>query len=190
MGETEPTAPVAPPAAPEPVAEKTLTPIEELWATAQTQGHPEVWGVTLADPATHVPSQIVLQKYLNANDGDLANAKDQLLKTLEWRAEAKPLELLKQAFSKFKFDGVGYVTSYTDEKVEGPEAKEVFTWNVYGIVKNMDETFGDIDGYVTESGGVKPLGKVEQYTDPLQVYQLASLSHGAGSSGAVSQHRH
>lgn len=161
MGETEPTAPATVPAAPEKgtVAEKTLTPIEELWATAQTQGHPEVWGVTLADPASHVPSQIVLQKYLNANDGDLAGAKDQLLKTLEWRAETKPLELLKQTFPKAKFDGVGYVTSYTDEEVKGPEAKEVFTWNVYGIVKNMDETFGDKDGYVTDRRVVAALAK-------------------------------
>jgi phosphatidylinositol transfer protein SFH5 len=38
------------------------------------------------------------------------------------------------------------VTTYTSEGIEGPEAKEVFTWNIYGIVKSMDTTFGDKDG--------------------------------------------
>ena len=39
-------------------------------------GHSEIWGVRLSSPETHVPTQIVLQKYLNANDGDVAKAAD------------------------------------------------------------------------------------------------------------------
>ena len=46
-----------------------------------TAGHSEIWGVRLSSPETHVPTQIVLQKYLNANDGDVAKAADQLQKT-------------------------------------------------------------------------------------------------------------
>ena len=124
------------------------TPIQELWAAAQAAGHGEIWGVTLADPATHVPSQIVLQKYLNANDGDVARAREQLTKTLAWRAETQPLELLARAFARSKFEGVGYVTDYAapDADVAAePDRREVFTWNVYGAVKNMDETFGVLD---------------------------------------------
>lgn len=118
-------------------------PLQQLFAAAKAVGHPEIWGVTLADPDTDVPSQIVFQKYLNANDGDVAKAKDQLTKTLEWRASTKPLELLTKAFPKAKYDGLGYVTIYGD--VAHAESKEVFTWNIYGIVKDMEKTFGDKD---------------------------------------------
>lgn len=124
------------------------TPIQELWSLAQANGHPEVWGVTLADPESHVPTQIVLQKYLNANDGDLAKAKDQLTKTLEWRAKMKPLELLQKQFNRSKFEALGYVTSYpadADAAASKPESREVFTWNIYGGVKSIDDTFGDLD---------------------------------------------
>ncbi|KAL2130924.1 hypothetical protein VTI74DRAFT_5749 [Chaetomium olivicolor] len=124
------------------------TPIAQLWSLAKANGHPEVWGVTLADPESHVPTRIVLQKYLNANDGDLAKAKDQLTKTLEWRAKTKPLELAKKVFSKAKFDGLGYVTKYTQEGSAEPEGTEVFTWNVYGATKSIDETFGKLEEFL------------------------------------------
>jgi hypothetical protein len=97
--------------------------------------------VTLSDPATHVPSQIVLQKYLNANDGDVVKARDQLTKTLDWRQKMQPLELIKQTFSKEKFGSLGYVTTHS--KDGGP--KEIFTWNIYGNVESIDITFGDLD---------------------------------------------
>lgn len=160
-----PAAPTAPtPSAPEtPVARETkppaaefaeptepakpveTTPIEQLWSLAKASGHPEIWGVTLADPENHVPTRIILQKYLNANDGDLPKAKDQLTKTLEWRAKTKPLELVKKAFSKTKFDGLGYVTTYAQEGSTEPEGREVFTWNIYGGAKSIEETFGNLE---------------------------------------------
>lgn len=144
------TAPEAAASAPAPAAEEKKdstpeTPIGQLWAAAKASGHPEIWGVTLADPSSHVPTRIILQKYLNANDGDLAKAKDQLTKTLEWRAKTKPLELVEKVFSKAKFDGLGYVTLYQEEGSSEPEGKEVFTWNIYGGVKSIDETFGKLD---------------------------------------------
>ncbi|KAI0881303.1 CRAL/TRIO domain-containing protein [Annulohypoxylon maeteangense] len=156
MAEAQTSNPEAPKAeAPKPEAPKadeSTTPIQKLWKTVQAQSHPEIWGVTLANPATHVPSQIVLQKYLNANDGDLVKAKEQLTKTLEWRAKLQPLELIKKSYSKAKFEGLGYVTKYfaSDEKAaeENPEAKEVFTWNIYGGVKSMEETFGNLEEFI------------------------------------------
>lgn len=120
-------------------ATKILSPIQELWAAAKANGHPEIWGVTLADPEGHIPTQIVLQKYLNANDGDLTAAKDQLLKTLEWRAKTRPLELVEKKYNQVKFGGLGYVTTYGEK-----DTKEVFTWNIYGNVKKFDDTFGNL----------------------------------------------
>jgi hypothetical protein len=115
-------------------------------------GHSEIWGVRLSSPETHVPTQIVLQKYLNANDGDVAKAADQLQKTLEWRAKMKPLDLLNQKFNKSKFGGLGYVTTYS----KGNEAKDpaagpqqVFTWNIYGNVTSIDETFGSLSEFLS-----------------------------------------
>ncbi|KAI2638396.1 CRAL-TRIO domain-containing protein [Xylaria nigripes] len=128
-----------------------VTPLQELWATAKTHGHSEIWGVTLADPSTHVPSQIVLQKYLNANDGDVTRAKDQLIKTLDWRKQMQPLDLIKQSFSREKFGGLGYITTYFQdgkEKNEDPRAREIFTWNIYGIVKSIEVTFGSLDDFI------------------------------------------
>ncbi|KAL2016214.1 hypothetical protein VTK56DRAFT_4071 [Thermocarpiscus australiensis] len=120
------------------------TPLAQLWSLAEASGHPEIWGVTLADPDSHVPTQIVLQKFLNANDGDLEKAKNQLTETLNWRAKNRPLELVKKTFSKAKFEGLGYVTVYVQEGSTEPDGKEVFTWNIYGAVKDMDQTFGDL----------------------------------------------
>lgn len=131
-------------------------------------GYSEVWGVELTDPATHIPTQIVLQKYLNANDGSVASARDQLTKTLEWRAKMKPLEMVKARHSKEKFGGLGYVTVYETEasKSAEPEGKEIFTWwvdalpmcpykcvdkiirNIYGGVKNVESAFGNVEEFI------------------------------------------
>lgn len=105
----------------------TTSPIEDLWQLAKKHDHPEIWGVLLADPATHVPSQIVFQKFLNAYDGDLVRAKDTLTRTLDWRHQTKPLELLKKAHAKGKFDGLGYVTAYGSALPGEKDGKEVFS---------------------------------------------------------------
>jgi hypothetical protein len=118
---------------------------------AKAHGHGEIWGVELADPEDHVPSQIVLQKYLNANDGDLGKAREQLKKTLDWRREYRPLEALEKKHPGKKFEGLGFVTKYGTGEGGDPEGKEVFTWNVYGIVKDPGTTFGDLKEYVSIS---------------------------------------
>ena len=117
-----------------------------------TTGHSEIWGVQLSSPETHVPTQIVLQKYLNANDGDIGKAADQLHKTLEWRAKIKPLELLKQKFNKSKFGSLGCVTSYSKDeegKDSTADSQQVFTWNIYGSVKSIDDTFGSLPEFIS-----------------------------------------
>jgi phosphatidylinositol transfer protein SFH5 len=130
----------------------------------------------------------VLQKYLNANDGDVAKAADQLWKTLEWRAKMKPLDLLKQKFDNSKFGSLGYVTSYS----KGDEAKDlaagpqlVFTWNIYGSVKSIDETFGSLSEFIpwrvalmelalqslNISSATKPISSNDSL-DPYKIFQV------------------
>ena len=136
------------PAAAEPTAEKpsaapsAQTPFSDfakkLPDILKEVGHDEMWGVKLAD-ATHVPTAIVLQKFLNANDGDLATAIEQFTGALKFRKEKKPLDLLTKTFSAAKFGQLGAVTTY---EVKGSAIPEVFTWNFYGNVKDkMDEVF-------------------------------------------------
>ncbi|KAK3376841.1 CRAL-TRIO domain-containing protein [Lasiosphaeria ovina] len=192
-----PAAPAAPVAAADTVAPETdkvtpeLTPIAQLWTVAKSvaasAGHGEIWGVTLSDPETHVPTQIVLQKYLNANDGDLAKATDQLTKTLEWRAKTKPLELLKKAHDSVKFEGLGFVTAYGGDE---PDSKEVFTWNIYGATKSVDETFGKLEEFIewrvalmelalqelSLSSAVKPITAENDPYKITQVHDYKSIS--------------
>ncbi|KAL8303343.1 hypothetical protein RB597_005101 [Gaeumannomyces tritici] len=179
--EAEPkTAEIGVPVAPAP-APATSAPLKDLWTTAQAHTHKEIWGVSLTDPETHVPSQIILQKYLNANDGDLAKAKDQLTKTLDWRAKTKPLELLEKKHNKEKFSGLGYVTTYTTDT--GSKAKEVFTWNIYGSVKSMDDTFGKLEDFIDWRVALMELAvhdlsistateRITAEQDPYKIYQV------------------
>lgn len=127
---------------PEPTPKKT--PLDQFDAKLpellKEIGHDEMWGVKLVSPASsHVPTAVVLQKFLNANDGDLAKAVDQFKGALKFRKEKKPLELLGKTFSANKFADLGAVTVYT---VKDSAIPEVFTWNLYGNVKGkMDEVF-------------------------------------------------
>ena len=108
--------------------------------------HEEMWGVTLVWPAeTHVPTQIVLQKFLNANDNDITKAEEQFTAALKWRKETKPLDLVKRRYDEKKFDDLGYVTSYQGKE----ESHDVFTWNVYGSAGGkIEQVFGDLKEYV------------------------------------------
>lgn len=127
------------------------TPFEEFDAKVadilKEVDHDEMWGVKLVTPAaSHVPTQIVIQKFLNANDGDLAKAVDQFKGALKFRKEKKPLELIKKTFNATKFADLGAVTVYS---VKDSSVPEVFTWNLYGNVKGkIEEAFTPLDEYV------------------------------------------
>ncbi|KAL9114789.1 MAG: hypothetical protein Q9227_001469, partial [Pyrenula ochraceoflavens] len=120
----------------------------------------EMWGVTLTSPAdTHVPTQVVIQKFLNANDNDVAKAEDQFRKALEWRKETKPLELLKRKYDPKRFDDLGFVTSYPSSS-EG-EPADVFTWNVYGTASaggKIEEVFGNLKDFMAWRIALQELG--------------------------------
>lgn len=103
-------------------------------------GHSEMWGVPLKD-SEDIPTVNVLIKFLRANEGILDAAEDQLRKALEWRRDTKPLELVESGrYSASKYGGLGYLTTY-----EQDGRPLVFTWNIYGAVKDVHSTFGDCD---------------------------------------------
>lgn len=117
---------------------------ESLPSILEKTGHGEMWGVPLKD-SEDVPTVNVMIKFLRANEGNVKEAEEQLTKALEWRKSMDPLAIVeKESFSSGKFKGLGYVTNYND----GKGGQAVFTWNIYGSAKKIDETFGDLDEYV------------------------------------------
>lgn len=107
--------------------------------------HTEMWGVELKADANHVPTSIVLEKFLRANKQDMSKAKTQLIDALNWRRETQPAKLLAETeFDNEKFGNLGYVTVH-EPCLKYSSPKEVITWNVYGAVKDKKKTFGDVD---------------------------------------------
>jgi hypothetical protein len=103
-------------------------------------GHNEMWGVTLKD-SNDIPTVNVLIKYLRANEGNAKAAETQLTKALQWRKEVNPLALAESArFSTVKYGGLGYLTTFEENG-----RPLVFTWNIYGAVKDITATFSDTD---------------------------------------------
>lgn len=108
----------------------------ELPSIISEAGCFEMWGVELTEDS-HVPTTIVLEKFLRANNKDVAKAKAQLVEALKWRKSMQPAQLLADfQFDPAKFGGVGYVTTY---------GKEIVTWNIYGAVKDNKATFGNVE---------------------------------------------
>lgn len=103
--------------------------------------HKEMWGIELQEQASHIPTQVVLQKFLRANNNDVSLAEKQLTSALEWRKKYQPTALIDQVFDKVKFGGLGYVSVHPDSN--GKET--VITWNIYGAVKDNQATFGNIE---------------------------------------------
>ncbi|KAJ5099605.1 hypothetical protein N7532_006606 [Penicillium argentinense] len=119
---------------------------DHLPAILSKTGHDEMWGVLLKD-SEDIPTVNVLIKFLRANEGNLQAAEDQLSKALEWRKETNPLALVESGqYPASKYEGLGYLTIYAQDG-----HPLVFTWNIYGAVKDMSATFGDSDELVTVS---------------------------------------
>lgn len=103
-------------------------------------GHAEMWGVPLKD-SDDIPTVNVLIKFLRANEGNAKAAETQLSKALQWRKDVNPLALAESAkHSAAKFEGLGYLTTYEENG-----QPLVFTWNIYGAVKDISATFADTD---------------------------------------------
>ena len=114
----------------------------ELPAIVKDADYKEMWGVELANDS-HVPTTIVLEKFLRANGKDVGKAKTQLTEALKWRKKMNPIKLLAETdFDQSKFGGLGYVTVYPETESHG---KEIVTWNIYGAVKSNLETFGNVE---------------------------------------------
>ncbi|KAF4969742.1 hypothetical protein FSARC_3085 [Fusarium sarcochroum] len=126
----------------------------------------EMWGVQLSN-IDHVPTKVVLQKFLRANNDDPVAAEKQLTQALEWRKKMNPTALVTQTFDKTKFNDLGFVTVH-----KGENGKEtIITWNIYGAVKNNKTTFGNVDEFIKWRAAIMELSvqklKLDQVTEPI-----------------------
>ncbi|WZH48705.1 CRAL-TRIO domain-containing protein [Fusarium acuminatum] len=137
--------------------------LDDIFSKAQ---HKEMWGVQLSN-IDHVPTRVVLQKFLRANNDDPVASEKQLTQALEWRKKMNPTALVTQTFDKSKFGDLGFVTTH-----KGDNGKEtIITWNIYGAVKNNKATFGDVDEFIKWRAAIMELSvqklKLDQVTEPI-----------------------
>jgi hypothetical protein len=93
-----------------------------------------------------IPTLVILQKFLRANENDLARAKDQLTSALKWRSEYNPLQARDEVFDGEKFSSLGFVTRIKGA-TDTANAEDVVSWNIYGAAaKEAKKVFGDTDG--------------------------------------------
>lgn len=111
----------------------------------ESAGHGKIWGVELS-PATPAPfpTLIVLQKFLRSTAGDLDLAAQNLTATLKWRKDfGLDTDRTDDIKGEQDFQGLGYITV-----VPEGGARQIVTWNVYGAVKNIAATFGDLPRFL------------------------------------------
>ncbi|WKT47988.1 CRAL-TRIO lipid binding domain [Fusarium oxysporum f. sp. vasinfectum] len=151
------------PATPEAPLTKLNARLEDIFSKTL---HKEMWGVQLTN-IDHVPTKVVLQKFLRANNDDPVAAEKQLTQALEWRKKMNPTALVTQTFDKSKFGDLGYVTVH-----KGENGKEtIITWNIYGAVKDNKATFGNVEEFIKWRAAIMELSvqklKLDQVTEPI-----------------------
>ncbi|OIW30643.1 hypothetical protein CONLIGDRAFT_713235 [Coniochaeta ligniaria NRRL 30616] len=103
----------------------------------------EMWGVHLVgDNRNHIPTRLILAKFLQANSGETFEALIQLRAALMWRKKTTPRKHMTTIFDAKMFAGLGYIHDF--QSIDG-RAVAVFTMfghankelltNIYGLDK-------------------------------------------------------
>ncbi|KAF2115812.1 CRAL-TRIO domain-containing protein [Lophiotrema nucula] len=173
------------PAWPETPADHPLAKFfEEFEELVKQAEYDEVYGIKLSK-SEEFKTKLILQKFLRANANDLVKAKEQLLDTLKFRKEFKPLDAVNEKFEKERFEGLGFITEVEDVP-ESVNKKDIVTFNIYGAVKDNKKTFGDLDGFLrwrvalmersvhrlNLSSATKPIPNYNEGPDPYQGFQV------------------
>ncbi|GKU20946.1 unnamed protein product [Fusarium langsethiae] len=128
--------------------------------------HKEMWGVRLSS-ISHIPTMVVLQKFLRANNNDPVAAEKQLTQALEWRKKMNPTALVTQTFDKSKFDDLGFVTVHNGEN----NKETIIMWNIYGAVKDKKATFGNVEEFIKWRAAIMEISvqklKLDKVTEPI-----------------------
>ncbi|KAK9449396.1 CRAL-TRIO domain-containing protein [Limtongia smithiae] len=113
----------------------------------------ELYGHNLSVPSVTV--DVLLLKFLVANAYDVPASREQLLKTLKWRKEFKPLAAAFDEEHDARFDGLGYITTAKKDSPTG----DIITWNLYGQAAATPQVvFGDVDLFLRWRVGLMERG--------------------------------
>ncbi|KAM0280131.1 hypothetical protein ACHAQH_004203 [Verticillium albo-atrum] len=88
---------------------------------------------------------IVLKKFLRAADDNVDMALEHFSQALKWRKQNDPSGKLTRLFDPKKFGDIGFVTRHRTDEGGG---RVVMMWNLYGVIRDVDATFGDIDEFI------------------------------------------
>ncbi|KAK9454483.1 CRAL-TRIO domain-containing protein [Dipodascopsis uninucleata] len=133
----------------------------------------ELYGHDLSERS--LATDTLIYKFLIANKYVVPDARKQLLDTLQWRKEFRPLAAAFEETHDSKFDGLGYIT-------ESPDTKEIITWNLYGQAAGKPEiVFGDVDAFLrwrigVMERGLQMLDFASDRTQISQVHDYANVS--------------
>lgn len=123
---------------------------KELPTLIEQANYSELYGLDFSSTAEWTTAhEKVLHKFLVANKYALEASKTQLLNTLKWRKEFKPLEAKDEVHSD-DLQKLGIIT-------KSPSGK-IITWNLYGAVKNRQEVFGKLDAFLRWRVGLMERG--------------------------------
>ncbi|KAM0325081.1 hypothetical protein ACHAQA_007620 [Verticillium albo-atrum] len=88
---------------------------------------------------------IVLQKFLRAADYDVETAVANFSATMRWRKKYDPSAKLAKMFDPKRFGDMGFITRH---RIDEHGRNIVVMWNLYGVIKDVVATFGDIRQYL------------------------------------------
>jgi hypothetical protein len=149
---------------------------DKLASIIAEAGYNEMWGIRLQEHFAHVPTTIILQKFVRANianadkeGGVVGAAAEQLTRALAWRREMLPRHKLDlDSFDLNKFNGLGYLTKH--ETLNGPRPI-IITWNLYGSVPDKKATFGNVDEFIEWRAALMEYGvrslQIGKATEPI-----------------------
>lgn len=129
---------------PETGPDHPLTKLYNLIPSLTVQAsHTEIYGIELSHSNPFL-TKLICQKFLRANQNDVAKAEKQLLETLKWRKAFDPAAAAAAEYPVERFEGLGAIVEI--EGVPGSKReRDVVTFNVYGSVKDGRGTFGDLE---------------------------------------------
>ncbi|KAK9383164.1 CRAL-TRIO domain-containing protein [Kockiozyma suomiensis] len=122
-------------------------------AVVKEVDYSEIYAHNILDTESASVDSILL-KYLVANAYDVPAARAQIMATLKWRKEFRPLSAAFEEIHDSKFDGLGFITE-DESKPDG----DIITWNLYGQAAGKPEVvFGDLDQFLRWRVGVMERG--------------------------------
>lgn len=129
--------------------------------------HRELFGVEFPESPESWTSKHrrVLQKFVDAKPDSLDQAKEQLIATLKWRKDFKPLKAAFEEEHNPKFEPFGLI-------LRNPDTGMIITWNLYGAIENSSDIFKDMDAFVRWRIGLMERGIARMNLDSDELSQM------------------